>query len=181
FDPWPIREVAGLFLVQAPERFGTRGDAFLIDRAGKVCHHFGCSVLDGRSLGADRVFLTNHEIVRVTPAGKQVWRIPCNDRDLDDGRLLADPGGDLLSFRFGRIHDSGVRVRRFDPRTGKTAWAVSCAALGVSHSKYHHQASVRLDGQRVRVTSRGSSGSFVEVLDLRTGKQISREGNKPEE
>jgi outer membrane protein assembly factor BamB len=182
FDPWPIREVTGLFLVQACDLFSSKGTALLIDQQGKVCHRFDRPVLDGMSLGEDRVFLTSHNIFRVRAAGKEVWSIRLDQReDLDGGGLVAIPGGDLLSFQFGGIHDSGVCVLRIDPRKGKVAWMVKCAPLGVGHSKYRHQATVRIDGQRVRVTSRGSFGSFVEVLDLKTGKQLAREGTKLEE
>jgi len=182
YDPWPIREVAGLFLVQAFDLFSSKGAAFLIDQKGKVCHRFDRPVQDGMSLGEDRVFLTTHNIFRVRAAGKEVWSIRLDRREeLDGGGLVATPGGDLLSFQFGGIHDSGVRVLRIDPRKGKVDWMVKCAPLGVGHSKYRHQASVKIDGQRVRVTSRGSFGSFVEVLDLKTGKQLARESSKPEE
>jgi outer membrane protein assembly factor BamB len=178
FDPWPIREVAGLFLVQSGDRVGTRGSALLVDRKGAVRHRFDTQVLDGRRSGDDRVFLTVGGIVRVTADEKQVWSIPFDRGDQLDGGGLQDVGGDLLCFRFGGIHDSGVKVIRFDPQTGKTLWKSTCAPLGVDHSKYRHRATVAVEGSQVRVTSRGSFGSFVEVLDLETGKQVSRAKRK---
>ena len=48
--------------------------------------------------------------------------------------------------------DSGVQVMRVDSQTGKVSWAQQCAPLNVNHSKYFHQASVRVDGSRLRVT-----------------------------
>ena len=182
FDPWPTREVAGLFLVQAGGRYDAKGGAFLINRQGKVCHRFGSQVLDGKRLGDDRVFLTTRDVVRRSAGGREVWSIAFDPHDpLDGGGILDVAGGDLLCFRFGRICDSGVQVMRFDPRTGKTVWTASCATLDVSHSKYHHQASVFIDGPCVRVTSRGSSGSFAENLDLATGKRLKRQRSQPEE
>jgi outer membrane protein assembly factor BamB len=184
FDPWPIREVAGLFLVQDGIGIGTKGRTFLIDQKGTVRHYFAREVHDGRRLGQDGVFLTSTNLVRVTAdkdkeKEKEVWAIPFGRGDLlGDGRILDVAGGDLLIFRFGQISDSGVHVVRVDPRTGKKVWEAKCAPLGVSHSKYHHRASVVIDGNRVRVTSRGSFGSFVETLDLETGKQLDRQRSK---
>src|SRR5439155_27342859 len=112
------REVAGLFLVQASVWGRQGGNAFLIDSKGKIVHHFGRDVLDGKKVGDERVFLTGHGVVRITTAGKEVWTIPLDQRGLlEDGRLLEVPGGDLLCFRFGRINDSGVEVTRFDSKT----------------------------------------------------------------
>jgi hypothetical protein len=44
------------------------------------------------------------------------------------------------------------------------------------HSEYHHHAVVEVAGDRLRVTSKGT---FVEVLDARDGRQLSREVRKP--
>jgi hypothetical protein len=182
FDPWPIREVAGLFLVQAPPAIGSRGGgAYLIDQKGKVRHKLGRLVLDGRTLGEERVLLTAHNVVRLSAADKELWTIPLEWRDqLDEGGMLDVAGGDLLIFRFRGNCDSGVEVMRFDPRTGKKVWATTCPRLGVGHSKYFHQAVAVIEGQQVRVTSRGSYGSFVETLDFKTGKRIKRASSKPE-
>jgi hypothetical protein len=134
------------------------------------------TVLDGRVVGKDRVFLTTHKVVRVGADGKEIWAIPLDTPDrLEDGRLVDVPGDGLLCFRYCPISDSGVKLMRFEPRTGKKLWTADCAPLGVSHSEYLHQAAVALDGQQVRVTSRASSGSFVELLDLQTGKRLGRQ------
>src|SRR5262245_36449718 len=123
FDPSPIREMAGLFLVQAGVWGRDGGNAFLIDRKGKLIHHFGRTVLAGERVEDDCVFLTGHGLLRITPGGKEVWTIPLDHRGLlEPGALIKVQGGDLLSFRYGAIHDSGVEVRRFDPKSGKTRW-----------------------------------------------------------
>ncbi len=182
FDPWAIREVAGLFLLQDLPGFSNPPAAFLIDRKGKICHQLGRAVLDARLVGEDRVFLTTHNVIRMTPAGKEVWSIPFNNPDaISSGSLVELPGGGMVCHRFGPISDSGVEVMRFDPSAGKKVWVASCPPLGVTHSKYHHQATAAVDGDRLHVTSRGSSGSFVEVLDLKTGKRIERSPRKPGE
>jgi outer membrane protein assembly factor BamB len=175
FDPWPIRRVAGLFLVQAPDGIDTHGGAILIDRRGKGLYHFPRVVLDGKRLGKDCAFLTTRNIVRVSADGKGVWSIPLGRVDsLTEGGLLT-AGADLLAYRYNSISDSGVELLRLDPRTGKKVWQVRCAPLGVSHSKYRHRATVLVEGGRVRVTSRGSGGTFVETLELKTGRQLQRE------
>ncbi len=51
----------------------------------------------------------------------------------------------------------------------KVVWRRYCAGLGVAHSEYSHHAKLAVEGNRIRVTSKGSEGSFVEILDLRNG------------
>jgi hypothetical protein len=176
FDPEPIVEFAGLFLVQTHEGPDGKGNAFLIDREGKVRHHFDREVVAGRMTGKDRVFLTSKEMVRITPGDKVLWTIPFGSaRDWPAGGGLVDvPGGDLLAFRYGVISDSGVRVVRIDPAAGKVVWQASCAGLGVGHSKYRHEAMVMVEDKQVKVRSRGSFGSFTELLDLDSGRQVKR-------
>jgi outer membrane protein assembly factor BamB len=174
FDPWPIRELTGLFLVQAGPSFAAGGEALLLDRKGTVRYRFPHPVLDGRTIGEDRVFLTTHDLCRVDARGKRTWRIAEAHGDPLGGGGLVSAAGELLIFRFGAIHDSGVQLMRVDPRTGKQRWSATCKPLGVGHSKYLHRASVTVDAQRLLVISRGSYGSFVEVLDLGTGKQLER-------
>jgi hypothetical protein len=63
---------------------------------------------------------------------------------------------------------------RFDPSSGKEKWKVYCQGLHVGHSKYSHTATVAVEGEKLRVTSTGSQGTFVEILDLKTGRQLER-------
>lgn len=169
------RELAGLFLVQRYRSIGVNPHALLIDRNGKVAHDFGFEINDVKHFQNDKIVHTRGNIVRVAAGDKDVWVIPFKHPDgYDCGGLLEVPGGELLCYRYGPINDSGVLVMRFDPHTGKKKWEVECEALGVGHSKYHHQASLALATDRVRITSRASSGSFVEILDLKTGKQVKR-------
>jgi hypothetical protein len=88
------------------------------------------------------------------------------------------PGGDLVAFVHGRIYDSGVQLVRLDRGDGRRVWEAICSPLGVFHSQYRHTAAVAVAGGRLTVTSKGSYGAFVEVLDARDGKQLSREVKK---
>jgi hypothetical protein len=175
FDPLPIEEVAGLFLVQVWGNGGGEGQAVLIDRRGKVCHRFDRQVVAGRSLGQDRVFLTGRDVVRVSPGGEVAWSVPFRyPEGIAGGGLAEAPGGDLLAYLYCRISDDGVQVLRLDPVGGRLVWQASCACLGVEHSQYEQRAEVEVVGGQVKVTSRGASGTFVELLDLETGRQLGR-------
>jgi hypothetical protein len=84
------------------------------------------------------------------------------------------PGGEVVAFLFDRISDSGVQLARLDPASGKVAWRISCDGLGVTHSEYEHDVTVKVEGSRLRVTSRASGGRFTELRDLRSGRRLRR-------
>jgi outer membrane protein assembly factor BamB len=175
FDPVEIRQIAGLFLVQKIEMPDGKGGSYLIDRQGRVRHRFHRQVVAGRVQGEDRVFLTSTDVVRLSADDQVVWAVPFAGGEwIAGGGLLELEGGDLLAFLYGCISDSGVQVTRLDPATGKAVWQAGCAPLGVTHSEYDHRVRVAVEGSRVRVTSRGSGGTFVEVLDLGSGRQLRR-------
>jgi outer membrane protein assembly factor BamB len=130
-------------------------------------------------LGEDRVLLNSTEVVCLPRAGKARWVAPLpKGYGLGDGGLVEVPGGGVVAFCYGSIFDRGVNVVRLDLATGEVVWRARCAPLGVAHSAYRHQATVAVEGDRLRVTSQGSSGTFVEELELRTGKQLSRTRSK---
>ena len=85
---------------------------------------------------------------------------------------LADGG--VLEFRFGPISDSGVNLRRLNPQGGRVLWERHCVSLGVMHSEYVHDVFVHIEGRTAKVISRGSSGTFVERLDLDSGRRLAR-------
>jgi outer membrane protein assembly factor BamB len=175
FDPLPIREVAGLFLIQATGAPGGRGAALLVDRGGPVRHRLDREVVEGQRRGEDLVLLTSRDVVRVTPDGRTAWASRMhNPEGIAGGGLLALAGGDLLAFLYGEFSDSGVQVVRLDPGTGRAVWQSFCEPLGVPHSAYRHQATVALEGSTVKVISRGTRGTFVERLDLRSGERVGR-------
>lgn len=84
---------------------------------------------------------------------------------------LADGG--TLEFHYDSISDSGVHLQRLNHQ-GETIWKQDCVGLGVLHSEYYHKAFVYIESNTVRVISIGSRGTFVERLDLSSGKRISR-------
>jgi outer membrane protein assembly factor BamB len=126
-------------------------------------------------LGEDRVLLTGTEVVRLPRGGKARWATPLLQSDwLGDGGLVEVAGGDLVAFSYCPISDSGVQLARLNGATGEVVWRAGCAPLGVKHSKYKHDAAVAVEAARLRVTSDGSYGTFVEILDLKTGKKLKR-------
>jgi outer membrane protein assembly factor BamB len=176
YDPEPIRKVAGLFLVQ------THWDgkpALLIDKQGQVRHRLAGKVIDLLQQGNDLVLLTNENVARLTPAGKVAWSVPFHRVPLgcwwDGGGLLRLQEGDLIAFLYCPIADGGIGLFRLAPGSGKVRWRASCASLGVGHSKYSHRATVSVVGDEVKVVSKGSYGTFVEMLDLVSGRQRSRQ------
>jgi outer membrane protein assembly factor BamB len=176
FDPNPIEEVGGLFLVQTGEDVFGAGNALLIDRQGKVRHELKRQVIAGTRRGDDLVLLTSTDIVCLSSADKVRWTTKVRDHQWIAGGGLVPLGKEeALAFRYGCISDSGVDVLRLNLVTGKTVWQTHCAELGVGHSKYRHEATVVVEGgDKVQVTSEASGGTFIEVLELRTGKQRSR-------
>jgi outer membrane protein assembly factor BamB len=173
-DPQAVQEVAGLFLVQIGESPFGEGHALLIDRQGAVRHQFDHQVVCGKQSAGDIIFLTSKNVVRVTAKDKVAWAIPLDHEWIAGGGLIDLPDGDVIAFRFGRISDSGVSLIRFDPVSGKEKWRHNCGPLRVGHSAYSHTATVALEGEKLRVTSVGSYGTFVETLDLKTGRQLRR-------
>jgi outer membrane protein assembly factor BamB len=174
-DPDKVQRVAGLFLVQIGELPSGTGHAFLIDRQGTVQHRFDRQVIGGKQVNGDRIFLTSKDVVRVMARGNLAWTVPLADhRWIGGGGLIDLPDGDMIVFRFGRISDSGVSLIRFDPVSGKEKRRCHCRGLGVGHSLYSHTAKVAAEGEKLRVTSEGSSGTFVEILELKTGRQLER-------
>jgi outer membrane protein assembly factor BamB len=176
FDPDPIQEVAGLFVVQSSWSRRTKDAALLIDRRGKVRHRLDRPVLDGRRYGPDLILLTSTDMIRLTPDGRQRWSVPFGRQvSCPGGQLLQVADGDLLGSLFGGISDSGVQVIRLNPDTGNAVWKTRCPRLGTSHSAYRHDATLKPDADQVVVTSRGSHGTFVEVLDLKSGGRVRRD------
>ena len=79
---------------------------------------------------------------------------------------------DRLFVRYGRTSVSGVEVERVI--NGKTKWMIFADSLRVEHSKYNHEVFVSIEGNEFRINSRGSSGNFHELRDLKSGKLIKR-------
>lgn len=174
FRPVVISEAAGLFTVQTSPIGGN--DTFVIDRAGQIRHHLPHRLIAVVAVGQDRVFLTSADIRRVTADDRTVWCTPLAYPDsMEGGTILEAPGRDLIALLYDGISNSGVQLLRVGPAGGKRRWEAYCNALSdVSHSEYNHAANVEWCGDRLRVVSVGSAGSFVEWLDGQTGKQLRR-------
>lgn len=175
-DPNEIRQLADLFLVQEAEEPGGAGNGFLIDRQGNVQHRFDRQVIDGVKLDGDHVFLTSKDVICRSRTDQERWAVSFGRPEwIAGGGLLLLPDGDLLAFLNGCINDSGVQVMRIHPQSGEQVWQAACGRLGVPHSAYWHQAKVEICKEKyLKVMSKGSQGSFVELVDLRSGQQLSR-------
>jgi outer membrane protein assembly factor BamB len=170
-----VHEVGGLFVAQLFETIDGEGAALVIDRRGRVRHRLGREVVAAVPQGEDCVFVTSQAVVRLSAEDRVRWLTPFEQPFwFTGGGIVSLADGQLLAFMYGQITDSGVQVVRLDPADGTAIWRAWCAPLGVGHSEYLHTAKVAIEGDRVRVKSRGSGGRFVEVLDLNTGKQVER-------
>ena len=77
-----------------------------------------------------------------------------------------------LYIRYGPISDSGVELER--TTNNVVVWRTHVQPLGVMHSKYRHEVNVRIDGEKIVVTSSGARRIY-EVHSFKTGEIISRE------
>jgi hypothetical protein len=160
-------------------------DGFLFDRSGRVVHRLDRHLLGVPPAGDGQVFLSAQDVVRLAPDGRAGWvgwSVPFRASYWEptaDGGLVDLPGGGVLAFLYGRTSDSGVHLLRLDPVAGRVGWQAFSACFHPRRvlapgSPYAHRVTVAVEGDRVRVTSRGSHGTFLEVLDLATGRQLSR-------
>jgi hypothetical protein len=76
-----------------------------------------------------------------------------------------------LYIRYGPISDSGVELEK--TTSNAVVWRVHVQPLGVAHSKYYHEVRVRIDEDKILVTSTGAKRIF-EVHSLKSGALISR-------
>ena len=170
-----IREITGLFLVQICDLPGGKGYAIPFNRQGQTFYRHTCEIVDGRMHGENRILISSRDVVCLAPDGKTRWTTAFERREFcAGGGLVSIPGGDLVAFLYGSIGDTGVHVMRLDPSQGKVAWRGYCEGLGVAHSIYSHHAYVTVEDGQIRVNSQGSSGNFVEQLDIETGRQLKR-------
>lgn len=110
-------------------------------------------------------------VIPASPAADPAADLP---RETEFEKALRLQDGDWVVYRYHGSADSGVRVSRMDAKMTNQRWRVNCLPLGVEHSKYRHSADLSRIGDRLKVVSVGSSGEFEELLDLATGKQLSR-------
>jgi hypothetical protein len=179
FYPLPIREVAGLYLVTTYEFFGP-ASALLIDRKGNVWHQFDDEVIDAIQTNNGRAAVTSKDIIGLTTEGQIQWTTPFPyPEGMPGGGIISLPDNTLLAFIYCSASDDGVQLIRCKPDDGAIIWQAKCEGLGVAHSKYFQDVTVTADDHTVNVKSIGSFGTFLETLDLASGKQISRQSPAP--
>jgi hypothetical protein len=84
---------------------------------------------------------------------------------------------DRLYVRYGPISDSGVELER--TTNNVVVWRVHVQPLGVMHSRYSHEVRIRIEDDKILVTSIGTHPMMAvqqifEVHSLKTGAFISR-------
>lgn len=122
-----------------------------------------------------RLVLNASDVSRFSPDGGVEWTTPTRTSRLQtSGGLITLEDGGVVALCYHRMSDSGAQLVRLDSRTGERTWESYCSGLGVFHSEYYHVADVQAVGEHLRVMSRGSSGAFVEILELKTGKSVGR-------
>src|SRR5262249_37027732 len=146
----PIQEIAGLFLVQPLKGLGGNAKALMIDRKGGIRHRLNRNVLTGKRNGQDLVLLTSADVVCVSSNDETQWKTPfARNEFVAGGDLVFLKNGDLLSYLFCHIADSGVQIMRLNGDTGEVVWRVECAPLGTAHSKYRHDAKLKVAAGKV--------------------------------
>jgi hypothetical protein len=99
---------------------------------------------------------------------------PAEPDSFNTKKVLALTDGRKVEYAYCSIANTGVGLALLDAK-GKEVWRTTCNALSdVDHSKYRHKVTVEAKGNRLKVTSRASAGTFIEWLDLETGKHIRR-------
>lgn len=176
-DPVSITEIGKLFVisddVHDKDKIGMK--TMLVDRNGSVKAKFDRQIVNSIIVGSKLIVLTNKDVMRLSAELKELWLTPFDNSVWEaGGSLLEIPGGDLIAYRYGCINDSGVDLMRLEPKTGKLLWSNHCDGLGVAHSKYGHEATVVILGNKVVVDSKGTYGTFTETLDLDSGEQLTR-------
>jgi len=174
FDPYPIREVAGMFLVQSRGWGKVPSEAFLVTRAGKVWYRNEREILDAVSADGILVLNLGESVVGLDEQARRIWVFPNDGRGPYAGRLVQVPGGDLVAYYYSPNSDSGVSLQRFDPCKGTVRYRATCKPLGVDHSKYRHEATVTVEKRALKIVSKATGGTFSELRDLDTGKLLER-------
>jgi hypothetical protein len=110
----------------------------------------------------------------VLALGRMWNRRPADPAPFWTETSLPVASGGVLEVGYCRAADSGAVLVLRDRPGGRALWEGDCAPLGVAHSEYEHEVTVRVEGPVVWVTSRGSAGTFVEEIELSSGTCLSR-------
>jgi outer membrane protein assembly factor BamB len=171
-DPEALVDVGSFLLV----RNDRSPASMLVDRTGHVVLKLDERISAAERLQGDWLVVTEKRIARLSPKGETRWELPgfANDFVMGSGVVML-PDGDAVFYNFGRISDSGVELARVALHDGKVRWRRRTEALGVGHSEYHHVAYVRrIPNEELAVVSQGSAGSWLEIVDVETGKERRR-------
>ena len=166
-DPESPIELGALLLVRNEHPQWT----IAVRASGDVAYKVDERVNKGLPFGADVIVATEKRIARLDPKGTAIWEAGKFEDSFHTGAgFVVLDNADVLIFNYGAISDSGVELVRLSMGDGTVRWRRRAAPVGVSHSKYRHEAYVvRLPGDRLAVVSQGSYGSFLETIDDRTG------------
>lgn len=135
-----------------------------------------------RATVGDVVVVTPTELRRIhrsadidEQVGKVVFRSPVPFAGVRAAVML-DAQDLLILAGFSPISDSGAELMAFETKPGgwTELWRTRADPLGVGHEKYEHRIGLGTENGALVVASLGSSGSFVERRDLKTGKVLSR-------
>ena len=146
FDPQPIAEAAGVFVVQSDEDPGGLGVAILVDRTGGANHRFDRQVVAITALGPDRLVLTSRDIVRLTADGRESWRSR-------SGAASGSPGADWYScpavtFALLVLRDCGHRGAGHSPRPDPRPEGVGGQVSGTGRDTFPVQSGCGGRGRR---------------------------------
>ncbi|MBU0488937.1 MAG: hypothetical protein KKA07_15030 [Bacteroidetes bacterium] len=67
---------------------------------------------------------------------------------------------------------TGCMVNAYNAETGKLIWKGDVKQLNVGHSKYYNVVHLTLCGQKLILEGNEAYGSYLQVLDLKTGKRL---------
>jgi hypothetical protein len=111
----------------------------------------------------------------LTPVLEAAW--PAADSSASASADIDAAANDRIVFRYDKASDSGVEVER--TVKDSVIWRAHVSPLGVEHPKYTHSVIVRVDGEKVLITSKGAA-TITEVLDAASGTQTSRKTEWPQ-
>ena len=82
--------------------------------------------------------------------------------------------GTVVYYADYRLMSSGCALVAFDLKARKQLWKTALRGLGpIDHTKYYNRVRVELiPGAAVRVWGKESAGTYLEYVDLKTGKTI---------
>ena len=163
-----------MFLVQALNGPSDPTVALLIDRRGRVRHQFDRQIVTVAQKGEGHLVLTSRDVVLLSQSGTIKWSVPFEkDEWPAGGGVIKIAGRNVVAFLYCPNSDSGVNVMLLEADKGVKHWETHTCCLGVAHSGYNHTAEITETDGRLTVTSRGDSGTLVEVLDTNTGRTVS--------